>query len=226
MAGFFLFSNPNVENREVAHKCLSQILLDDYGPLQDFKLSTGIPSLGWGDKVFEDYQWDGTPNSGPPLAILLWVATETVEKLDRQMAELFPLTDRLDKPLCKPWGLCEQKLNNRFNQMNNALLDVEKQQFRDQCHWQWEFLHNIAHMDVHVGDVVEIFPLLVVLVPELLFLHIQQSIVHLIEPVIWFLYIDSWFAKGLVKSVHQREKFSHSSVKLLHSFCGYPQQYC
>ena len=83
MVGFFLFSNPNVENREVAHKCLSQIPLDNYGPLQDFKLLTGIPSLGWGDKVFKDYQWDGTPNLGPPSAILLWVATETVEKLDR-----------------------------------------------------------------------------------------------------------------------------------------------
>jgi hypothetical protein len=56
--------------------------------------------------------------------------------------------DRLDKPLCKPW-VYVKKPNNRFNQMNNALLDVEKQQFRDQCHWQWEYLHNIAHMDVH-----------------------------------------------------------------------------
>jgi hypothetical protein len=83
MAGFFLFSNPYAENREVAHQCLSQIDLDNYGPLKDFELLMGIPSLGWGDNVFENYQWDGTPNLGPPLAIVLWVATKLAKKIDR-----------------------------------------------------------------------------------------------------------------------------------------------
>jgi hypothetical protein len=147
MAGFFLFSDPFAENREVAHQCLSKIDLDDYGPLKDFELSTGIPSLGWGDNVFERYQWDGTPNSGPPSAIVLWVATELTEKMDRRMAELFPPTDRLDKPLCKPW-VYVKKPNNRFNVMNNAMSDVEKQHFRDQRHRQWEYLRNLAHVEI------------------------------------------------------------------------------
>jgi hypothetical protein len=148
MAGFFLFSNPNIKNREVVHWCLAQTPMDDYSLIQDCKLLTRIPLLGWGDKVFKEYQWDGTPNSGPPLAIVLWAATEIMEKLNRQMAELFLLVDRLDKPLCKPW-VYVKKPNNKFNQMNNAKSDMEIQQFKDQHHRQWEFFCNISHMEVH-----------------------------------------------------------------------------
>jgi hypothetical protein len=63
------------------------------------------------------------------------------------MAELFPQVDRLNKPLCKPW-VYVKKPNNKFNVMNNALSDMEKQHFRDQHHRQWEYLHNLAHVEI------------------------------------------------------------------------------